>query len=76
MTLKEWIDNFGDNLAEILEDHCITQAELAKKSGLSVGSVNAYIHKQSPPGIKAVINIAHALDMDVGELIDFGDVIE
>lgn len=76
MTLKSWIDTFGDNLTELLEERDMTQLELARDSGLSVGSINAYIHKQSPPGIKAIINIAYALDIDVGELIDFGDCID
>jgi transcriptional regulator with XRE-family HTH domain len=76
MTLKEWIDNFGDNLVEILEEKGMTQNDLVRDSGISAGSINAYIHKQSPPGIKAIINIAYALDMSVDELVDFGDRIE
>lgn len=76
MTLKEWTDIFSDNLIELLDDRNMTQYELAKASGVSVGSINAYIHKQSPPGIKAILNIADALDVDVNELIDFGDVID
>lgn len=76
MTLKEWIDNFGDNLVEILQEKGMTQNDLVRDSGISAGSINAYIHKQSPPGIKAIINIAYALDMSVDELIDFGDRIE
>ena len=76
MTIKEWINVFSDNLVDILEERGMTQMDLAKDSGLSVGSINAYIHKQSPPGIKAIINIAYALDMSIDELIDFGDRIE
>lgn len=76
MTLKTWIDTFGDNLADLLEERDMTQLDLAKDSGVSVGSINAYIRKQSPPGIKAIINIAYALDIDVSELIDFGDRID
>ena len=76
MTLKEWIENFGDNLSELMDDRKMTQYELAQESGVSVGSINAYIHKQSPPGIKAIINIAYALDVDMDDLIDFGDTIE
>jgi transcriptional regulator with XRE-family HTH domain len=76
MTLKEWIDIFGDNLAEILEEKGMSQYDLANDANLSPGSVSAYINKQSPPGIKAIINIAYSLDMDVDELVDFGDRIE
>lgn len=76
MTLKEWTDIFGDTLADLLEDRNMTQLELAKYSGISVGSISAYLNKQSLPGIKAILNIACALDVDVNELIDFGDTID
>lgn len=76
MTIKEWSDCFSDNLIELMEDRRITQLELAKDSGISIGSINAYVHKQSLPGIKAILNLACALDVDVNELIDFGDTID
>lgn len=76
MTLKEWSDNFSDNLVELIEDRRMTQLELSKYSGISVGSISSYINKQSLPGIKAIINLACALDVDVCELIDFGDTID
>ena len=76
MTLKEWSDNFSDNLVELLNDRKMTQFELARHSGISVGSISSYVNKQSLPGIKAIINLACALDVDVSELIDFGDTID
>lgn len=76
MTLKEWTEVFGDNLFDLMEEKHITQQELAKTSGVSIGSINAYIHHQSPPGIKAIINLSYALDVDLNELLDFGDIID
>lgn len=76
MKLKEWMDAFGDNLSDLLEERNMTQQELAKASGVSVGSINAYMHKQSPPGIKAIVNMSYALDVDLNELLDFGDTID
>lgn len=76
MTLKEWTEVFGDNLVDLMEHKKMTQQELSKMSGVSIGSINAYIHKQSPPGIKAVINLSYALDVDLNELLDFGDTID
>lgn len=76
MTMKEWVDTFADTLAELLDDRMMTQQELAEESGVSIGSINAYLHKQATPGIKAILNIACALDVDVNELIDFGDTID
>ena len=76
MTLKEWTEIFGDNLTDLMEEKRMTQQELAKASGLSIGSINAYIHGQTPPGIKAIINLCYALDIDMMELLDFGDTID
>lgn len=76
MTLKEWTEIFGDNLSELMKERDITQRELASMSGLSVGSINAYINYQSPPGVKAIVNLSYALDVDLNELLDFGDTID
>lgn len=76
MTLKDWVEDFSDNLIELMQEKHITQHELAKVSGISVGSINAYIHKQSQPGIKAIINLAYALDVEINDLVDFGDMID
>jgi transcriptional regulator with XRE-family HTH domain len=76
MTLKEWTDNFADNLTELMGDRNMSQLELSRCSGISVGSISSYVNKQSLPGVKAIINLACALDVDVGDLIDFGDTID
>lgn len=76
MTIGEWSENFSENLLRLLEDRKMSQRELAQDSGVSVGSVNAYINGTSLPGIKAILNLAFVLDVDVGELIDFGDTID
>ena len=76
MTIKEWTNIFGDNLSDLMEERNITQRELSRISGISIGSINSYMQKQSPPGIKAIINISYALDVDLNELLDFGDTID
>ena len=76
MTLKDWTDNFGETLAEFLDDRKMSQLELSEYSGVSVGSISSYVNKRAQPGVKAIINIAYALDVDVSELIDFGDTID
>ena len=76
MTITEWSDNFSENLLALLKDRRMSQFELAQESGVSSGSISSYIHRTSLPGIKAIINIAFALDVDVNDLIDFGDIIE
>lgn len=76
MKLKEWVDIFGDNLLDLMEDKNMSQRELSKASGIPVGSINAYINKQTVPGIKAILNLSYALDVDLNELLDFGDTID
>ena len=76
MTIKEWSDCFSENLLELMEDRKMSQYELSQDSGVSVGSISAYINKKALPGIKAILNLAFSLDVDVSELIDFGDTID
>jgi transcriptional regulator with XRE-family HTH domain len=76
MTEVEWINIFGDNLADMLHDANMTQQELADATGLSKATINAYIHKRKAPGLKAIINIAYVLNCSVDELIDFEEMIE
>jgi transcriptional regulator with XRE-family HTH domain len=76
MTELEWLQIFGDNLADMLNYARMTQRELADETGLSESSISNYIKKNKIPGIKALINISYALDCDVSDLIDFGDRIE
>lgn len=71
MSEAEWLDAFGDNLASLLNECGMSQRELAEISGLSESSISYYINKQKMPGVKAVINIAHALKIDIDDLIDF-----
>jgi transcriptional regulator with XRE-family HTH domain len=73
MTQHEWRETFGDNLDDILQEKGVTQAQLARDTGISVGRISEYINRRSTPSIFAIINMAYALDMDVGELVDFGD---
>lgn len=75
MTQIEWKHIFGDNLAAILEEKGISQARLARDAGMSVSRINDYINKNATPSIFAIINIAYALDIDVGELVDFDERI-
>jgi len=75
MRQSEWKNIFGNNLADILIEKKMSQAQLARDSGVSMAMISDYINKRSVPGVFAIINIAYALDMDIGELIDFGDQV-
>lgn len=75
MTELEWLEIFSANLRELLEERGFTQRDLAIASRLSDSTISDYIHGQKIPGLRAIINIAYALEISIDELIDFGDVI-
>jgi transcriptional regulator with XRE-family HTH domain len=75
MTQLEWKIMFSDNLCSILNEKGMTQADLARDSGLSPSRINEYIKQNATPTVFAIINIAYALDIDVNELIDFDERI-
>lgn len=75
MSELEWLDIFAGNLAEILWEIGMTQKELAELTGLSEGTISNYLNRRQLPGVKAIVNIGYALNIDLNELIDFGDRI-
>lgn len=75
MTEYEWLNHFGDALAEKLKDARMTQRELADATGLDEGTISRYIRKQRIPTVRAIINICYELACDTDELIDFGERI-
>ena len=76
MSEVERLKIFGDNLNELLGEKGVTQSELAEETGLSESSISCYMHKTKMPGVKAIINLAYALNCSIDELIDFGETIE
>lgn len=75
MTQSEWKEIFSDNLVSILEEKGMSQAQLARDSGVSTAMISDYINKRSAPGLMAIINMSYVLDMSVDELVDFGERI-
>lgn len=75
MTELEWLEIFSTNLRELLEERKLTQKDLANMSGLAECAISYYVHGQKIPGLRAIINIAYALEISIDELIDFGDAI-
>ena len=75
MTELEWLEIFSTNLRELLEERGFTQRDLAIASRLSDSTISDYIHGQKIPSLRAIINIAYALEISIDELIDFGDVM-
>lgn len=75
MTQTEWKLAFKDNLAYILGERGMTQAELARDAGMSASRISEYLSGRSIPTVVAAVNMAYALDVDVNELIDFDERI-
>ncbi len=73
MSEIEWMDIFGDNLADMLKEKGMTQRELAEDAGLAESTISQYINKKKMPSVRAIVNLAYALCEDTDELIDFGD---
>lgn len=62
--------SFAEHLIEMLEIRGFTQQTLAECTGISKGSINAYINKTKTPSITNMRKIAHALDCSIAELMD------
>ena len=76
MSQQEWLDIFGDNLANILEEEKISQKELSRLTGLSESTISKYINKLQMPTVRAIINISYALNWSFEDMLNYGDIIE
>ena len=76
MSEMEWLDIFAGNLLDMMVEAGHSQHSLANVTGLSQASISRYLAARQMPTIKAIINIAYALDCDIVDLIDFGDTID
>lgn len=76
MSEVEWIKTFAGNLQSLMDERGYNQTTLAEDSYIPRESINRYLRGVRMPSVKAVVNIAYALDCDVADLMDFGDRIE
>lgn len=75
MTQTEWKEIFANNLVDLLNERGMSQRQLSIDSGVSTAMISEYINGIRMPGLAAAINMAYALDVDVGELVDFDERI-
>lgn len=71
MTEIKWLEMFSDNLYSLLLESNMSQRELADLSGLSEATISNYLNSRQMPGVKAIINIANALECSTDDLIYF-----
>lgn len=76
MTQTEWKRIFANNLTDILIEKGMSQRQLAVDSGVSNAAISEYMNEIRMPSLAAAINMAYALDMDIGELVDFDERLE
>ena len=76
MSELEWLEIFGGNLKEIIEESGYPQIEVADETGLSQTTISRYINGKQMPSVKAIVNLAYILNCDIRELMDFGDMID
>jgi predicted transcriptional regulator len=76
MTREDYMENFGENLQEILAEKKINQQMLSKMTGIPTSTISTYISGSSVPNIIAIVKIVYALDVDYFDLLDFSETIE
>ena len=76
MTECEWIEIFAGNLAEIIEESGYSQNEVAKMTNIPQPVISRYVNGRVIPSVVNIIKLSYALNCDIRELIDFGDIID
>lgn len=72
MQKDEYAKAFGEHLKSLLEEKGMTQAELARRTGLTEASVSRYISGQRSPRITQAYRMAWAIGVDMNTLIYLG----
>ena len=76
MTQKDWLEDFGYNLSDLMKDAGITQKELSKRTGIEQSNLSRYMKGQQTPSVKTVMNLAYELDCNYEDLLGFADRID
>ena len=66
---RRWMKSFGVRLAEAMKNREISQAELARTSCMSQGTICKYLAGELSPKAYHVKNLADCLDVDVRDLL-------
>ena len=76
MTECEWVRIFAENLAEIIEETGYSQNEVAKMTKIPQPVLSRYVNGRVIPSVVNIIKLSYALNCDIRDLIDFGDIVE
>lgn len=72
----ELLDDFSEGLKSQMQIKKISQRELARKSRMSVSTINRFLNGERIPNVSSVINLMLALDCDFEDLFTVYDFIE
>ena len=76
MSEQEWLDIFGDNLRDILEEQWTSRSEIADAIGVSEATISRYINKTQMPSVHSLINMSCQLSIPLDELMDFDCIVD
>lgn len=72
MQKDEYAKAFGEHLKSLLEERGMTQAEFARRTGLTEPSVSRYIKGERTPRILQAYRMALVIGVDMNTLIFLG----
>ena len=75
MSEVEFMDIFGDNLRDLMEEVGVGQNQLAREIGVSNQTISYYINKKRMPSLPTFINICISLNCDPDDLVPMYDYI-
>lgn len=76
MSEIEWMKIFAKNLREILDETNTSQREFADIVGVTDSAVSKYLSAKIMPSPRVLCNIAHAFEVDIYDILYFGDFVE
>ena len=76
MTEKTWRRLFSMKLEELLLKNGLTANMFSSLCGLGQPAIQRYLACERTPMATSVLKMAYALNVDVGELIDFGESVD
>ncbi len=74
MDEKKLYESIGKRIKSLREKRGLTQEKLAEKSGLSLDYIGKIEVNINQPGMKALIKIADALNVEMMSLFNFKDL--
>lgn len=69
MENQNWKFNFRKRLVEYLNRRCMSQKELASRIRVTQAAVSGYVAGTRMPSVTTIVNIAHALNCHVSDLL-------